>query len=323
VWLLIGVAVFAAGVRYGIVIWDGTVVDVGYAGVAGGTQVLDGHLPYGLMPSDNPHGDTYGPLNYLFYAPFVSVFGGTHSQVWGGDMPAAHAVAIAADLMCVAVLAWIGWRWMSGRAGALLAAAWMTCPFTAYAAASNVNDGIVAAFVLLAFALLRYPLLRGVALGAAVAVKFIPLLALTPLLHCGGRSRRRQACLVAAGVVLVGAVMVGYIAAFPHGLERFADATWRFQYDRDSPFSIWGMYDWRLAQQIAQGILVLILAGMMFIPRVRDFRQVAAGMAAALIGAQLVLQHWFYLYVPWFLGLVFIVLVAQRQYRAALVYSRA
>jgi len=49
------------------------------------------------------------------------------------------------------------------------------------------------------------------------------------------------------------------------------------------------------------------------LPRARDAWQGAAGAAAACIGVQLVVTHWFYLYVPWFIGLVLIVLVAARE----------
>ncbi len=37
-----------------------------------------------------------------------------------------------------------------------------------------------------------------------------------------------------------------------------------------------------------------------FVPRRRDLRQVAGLGAAALIAAQLGVNHWFYFYIPWF-----------------------
>ncbi|MHB0914058.1 MAG: hypothetical protein ACYC4M_00005, partial [Thermoleophilia bacterium] len=52
---------------------DSNVVDVGYSGVVGGHQILQGQTPYGNMPDDNENGDTYGPLNYLIYAPLVKI----------------------------------------------------------------------------------------------------------------------------------------------------------------------------------------------------------------------------------------------------------
>jgi hypothetical protein len=315
-WALVGVALFATGVRYAIAIWDGTIVDVGYAGVAGATGILDGLIPYGNMPADNRHGDTYGPLNYLLYVPATIIFGGIDRHAWGDSMPAARATTIAADLACMLALVSIGWRWLSRRSAALLAAAWATCPFTAYALCSHVNDVIVAALLLGAFALLPRPLLRGVFLGAAAAVKFVPLLVVPVLAHCGTRLRRRQAVLVLAGVTVMGCASLAFLFAYEDGPRRFADATWGFQYERTSPFSIWGMYGWRTGQQIAQAAVVLLAAVMLLRPAVRDVRQVAAGAAAVLIATQLVLQHWSYLYIPWFIGFLLIVIVASRELAA-------
>jgi hypothetical protein len=48
-------------------------------------------------------------------------------------------------------------------------------------------------------------------------------------------------------------------------------------------------------------------------PRARDAWQVAAGIAALVIAAQLVTTHWFYLYVPWFLPFVLLACMAQRE----------
>jgi hypothetical protein len=112
-----------------------------------------------------------------------------------------------------------------------------------------------------------------------------------------------------------------YLLSYKHGLVDFWHATWGFQYHRDSPFSIWGMYHWRTAQVFAQFALLAVLAYACVRPRARDYRQVAAGMAATIIAAQLVLQHWFYLYVPWFAGLVIVVMIARREDKSAPVHE--
>lgn len=309
-WLLWGAAVFAAGLRYGVNYFDSNVIDVGYAGVAGADAILAGRSPYGGMPEDNPHGDTYGPVNYLLYVPAVAALG--HSGGWD-DLPAAHLFAVASDIACAALLCLIGWRWFSARAAALLLAGWMLYPYTGYALSSNVNDLAVAAFVLAALATLPHAWLRGVMVALAAGVKFVPLVLLSPLLHAGTRSPRRQAALVLCGasaVVLACAVFVG---SYPDGASRFWDATFGFQYDRDSPFSIWGLYGWRTAQLVAQGALAVGLVVAAFRPWPRDLRQVAAGAAAALLGVQIVLQHWFYLYIPWFFAPLLVCLVASRE----------
>ena len=49
-----------------------------------------------------------------------------------------------------------------------------------------------------------------------------------------------------------------------------------------------------------------------FVPRVRSPLRLAALTAALLIGFELVLTHWFYLYIPWFFPFVaFAVLFAR------------
>jgi hypothetical protein len=50
------------------------------------------------------------------------------------------------------------------------------------------------------------------------------------------------------------------------------------------------------------------------VPRRKSIRQLAALTAALLIGFELVLTHWFYLYLPWFFPFVaFVVLTAERE----------
>jgi hypothetical protein len=313
-WAIIVLAVLACGTRWGLDGWGGNTIDVGYAGVAGAHAIAHDRSPYGSMPDDNENGDTYGPLNYVAYLPAIAVWHGTD---WGEGLPAAKAVSIASDVVCLLALVLVGWRWLSPRGAALLAGGWATCPWTLLALCSNSNDLLVAALLLLAFAALPRPVLRGIAVGAATAVKFVPIIVAGVLMHCGVGGRARQARRTALGIALVLVASVIFVAGWPHGWTRFVDATWKFQYGRDSPFSPWGLYGWRRAQQVVQ---VLVLGGAAlaaFRPRVRDFRQVAAGMAATLGGLELALQHWFYLYLPWLLGFVIFVLVAQRIDEAA------
>lgn len=313
-WICWVVALFAAGVRYGINAYGSNVVDVGYAGVLGANALLDGQLPYGNMPEDNQHGDTYGPLNYIAYIPAVLALG--RSTDWSQGLPAAHGLSVASDVACVAALVFVAWRWISPRAAAITAAAWMTFPYTAFSLSSNVNDLLVAAVLLAAFAALPVPVLRGALLAVAGGIKFVPLIAAPIFLHLGTQARRRQALATLAGIVGVTLLWGGFIAGYPKGLKSFVDATWGFQFERESPFSIWGMYGWHTAQRVAQAALVIAVLIAAAIPRTRDFRQVAAGAAAAVIGVHLVLQHWFYLYIPWFFGFVLIAMIARSESRA-------
>ena len=105
-------------------------IDVGYAGVIGADKLIHGKPLYGHWPKDNANGDTYGPVNYYAYVPFRAIFG------WSGswdDLPAAHAAAIAFDLLTLLGLFLLGRRVRGPTLGVVLAYAWAAYPFTLYA----------------------------------------------------------------------------------------------------------------------------------------------------------------------------------------------
>ncbi len=85
------------------------------------------------------------------------------------------------------------------------------------------------------------------------------------------------------------------------GLSTFWHRTVASQIDRDSPFSVWGqvpsLEPLRVTVMLALAALALLVA---FRPRRKSIAQVAALGAALLIGTQLIAQHWFYLYLVWF-----------------------
>jgi hypothetical protein len=299
--LLVGL-VFLIGFRLALNVVDGNVIDVGYAGVIGGDRLLHGEALYGGFPADNLHGDTYGPVAYIADVPFVALFG--WSGTWD-DLPAAHAAALAFDIACIAGL-WVAGRRLGGRSlGLLLAYLWVACPFTLLAANSSSNDTLVAALVLGAFLCMGRPAFRGSLIVLAGMTKFAPF-ALVPLIVRSGPRRARSA--VAAG--LVAAALVTGLALGP-GLHRFWDQTVGYQAGRDSPFSIWGLYDGLggLHAVVAAGTCALAIA-VAYVPRPRDEATVAALGAAVLIAVQLTLGHWFYLYLVWFLPLLLIGLLA-------------
>jgi hypothetical protein len=97
------------------------------------------------------------------------------------------------------------------------------------------------------------------------------------------------------------------------GLATFYDRTLGYQAGRDSPFSIWGqvpsLEGLRTAIIAATALLALLLA---FLPRRKSLVQVAALGGALMIAAELTAEHWFYLYVVWFLPLVLVALAALR-----------
>src|SRR5271166_3226080 len=145
-WLALGV-VFLLGFRIGLNVTDSNVIDVGYAGVIGASKIVHDQPLYGGWPSDNEHGDTYGPVNYETYVPFEQSFG------WSGkwdDLPAAHAAAIFFDLLATALLFLLGRRMRGPTLGVALAYAWAAYPFTLYSLESNSNDSFVGALVLAA-----------------------------------------------------------------------------------------------------------------------------------------------------------------------------
>jgi hypothetical protein len=316
--LLVVLAVALAGLRIGVTLDGGNVIDVGYAGVAGARLEHRGSSPYGHMPSDIPHGDTYGPVNYLAYVPAIATIDDPDHDVWGDSLPAAQYTSIGADLLCALLLGVIGWRWISRRGAVLLALAWLACPWTTWALASGVNDALVAVPLLAAFALLPRSLLRGSLVGLAAMVKFAPIVALAPMLHAGSRDRTRQAALAILGAALTIGAALAWVAwrldgSVAHDLHVFWERTVGFQDGRGSPFSPWGLYGWHTAQRIAQVVVLLLIAATCLVPRARDAWQVAAGAGAAIILLELTVTHWFYLYVPWFVGFVLIVLVAARE----------
>ena len=191
--------VFLLGFRIALNVTDSNVIDVGYAGVIGAERIAHDKPLYGGYPSDNEHGDTYGPANYEAYLPFQQIFG--WSGTWD-DLPAAHAAAIFFDLLAVALLFLLGRRVRGPGLGILLAYAWVSYPFTLYALESNSNDSLVAALILAA--LLACPKrwgqaatssARGMFAALAGLTKFAPL-ALAPLLwtHGLGGLSLRAAC---------------------------------------------------------------------------------------------------------------------------------
>jgi Glycosyltransferase family 87 len=300
-WLAIGL-VFLVGFRVGLNVTDSNVIDVGYAGVIGADRLADGKDVWGTFPSDNEHGDTYGPVAYAAYVPFEQVL------PWSGswdDLPAAHAAAVAFDLLCLALLFLIGRRIRGPSLGITLAYAWAAYPFTLLALECNSNDALVGALVLAAILAATAPAARGALIALAGMAKFAPL-ALAPLFatHTRGGAAR-----FAAGLAAVLALSVALVLGFG-GLSTFADRTLGYQFSRDSPFSIWGLYGWDAARTAVTAAAVGLAVVVAFVPRRRDVVGLSALSAAVLVALQLGVSHWFYLYLVWLAGPALVVLLA-------------
>ena len=102
-------------------------------------------------------------------------------------------------------------------------------------------------------------------------------------------------------------------AMLPVLLSGDLHAFWRdtisYQGGRGSPFSIWGLWGIPGPQRIFQGAAVALVLAVAFIPERRTVLEVAALAAAVLIALQLVITHWFYLYIPWFFPPVIFALI--------------
>ncbi len=314
-WLAVAV-VFLAGFRVGLNVTNSNVIDVGYAGVIGADKLLHGKHLYGHWPSDNANGDTYGPVNYYAYVPFRAIFG--WSGTWD-DLPAAHAAAIAFDLLTLLGLYVLGRRIRGPTVGTLLAYAWVSYPFTLYSLSSNSNDSLVAMLLVLALLVVFSAPARGIAGALAGLTKFAPL-ALAPLLARGvgpGWPRKRS---LSAYVLAFGATVV--VAMLPvllnHDLKAFWHDSISYQAGRGSPFSIWGLWGGLSAEQhLVQGGAAALALAVAFVPRRRTIVEVAALGAAVLLALQLGITHWFYLYIPWFFPLVMVALIAAHPRRGA------
>ncbi len=326
-WLALAV-MFLLGFRIALNVTDSNVIDVGYAGVIGAQRIADGRALYGGYPSDNEHGDTYGPVNYEVYVPFQQVFG------WSGrwdELPAAHGTAIVFDVLAVVLLFLLGRRARGPDLGIALAYAWVSYPFTLFALESNSNDTLVGALVLAALLVASSPLRLGArkaASGALAALagltKFAPL-ALAPLLATDGlrgssRAGRARA-LALFGLAFVLTAALAFVPAITHSsLHMFLRRTLVYQSDRNSPFSVWGLYGisptggfsahWlSYAEAAVQGAALVLAFALAILPRRSDLVGLAAACAAVLVALQLGAEHWFYLYIPWFFGAAMLALL--------------
>jgi hypothetical protein len=329
-WLALAL-VFLIGFRIALNVTDANVIDVGYASVIGAQRVVDGSSLYGGYPADNEHGDTYGPVSYEAYVPFEQALG--FSGRWD-DLPAARAAAIFFDLLAIALLFLLGRRVRGPSLGIALAYAWASYPFTLFTLESNSNDTLVAVLVLAALLVASSPPARGVFAALAGLVKFAPL-ALAPLLCTHGlrgsglssRARRAKARPASAVLLFCAAFAVtAAAAALPalayDSLHTIYERTLVYQSHRESPFSIWGLYGtsptggpyahWLAPVQVAVEIAAVAFAvALALLPRRGDLVGLAAAAAAILIAVQLGIDHWFYLYIPWFFGLAMLALLGE------------
>ena len=307
-WLLMVLAGLAGGLVLGLNV-DSRVIDVGYAGVVGADRILEGTIPYGNMPADVGTGDTYGPLNYLLYVPFVLMFG--FQGEWD-FLPAAHALTLFSFVAAAMALFITGYR-LSGREGAAaLVFAWSAFPYTVYSANNNTNDIIVAALAAIGLAAAASPLARGASVAAGFAVKLYPLV-LGPLwISYDGLKRKPIVDFVLGGAAVV---LLTFWVLLLDGhpfetIQLFYQKTLAFQGDRVSPWTIYTQVPaLAFLQKPITALVIFIALLVAFVPRKKTLRRLAALSAALVIGFQLTVNYWFYAYVTWFEPFVFVALL--------------
>jgi hypothetical protein len=315
--------------------------------VIGAHRIANGEMPYGHMPvqgsrpkcgeadaegevrervqtngrceSSNERGDTYGPVSYMAYLPGFWLLG------WEGkwdDLPAAHFTSIALDLLVLLGLALVGRRFGGVRLAVVLPFAWAAYPFTQYVSSSNTNDALPALMLVWGFWLASSDFARG-AFGALAGWTKFGALIVAPLWasYPDGLRRPRAVAVFAAGFLVASLAAFWILLLEPdplHAARVFWDRTLGWQLGRESPFSIWdwgqyhaaGIPDLHLVQLPLIGLVLAGAVAVAFLPRRKSPLQLAALTAALVLAFELVLTHWFFLYIPWFFPFVaFAVLV--------------
>ena len=345
VWVLLGATLFLVGFRVQLNHAHSGILDVGYAGVIGADRIDHGTDPYGHFPvpntgkpcgpadisgnvndwvqsngrceSVNQFGDTYGPVTYMSYLPGLWLFG------WSGKadtLPAVHFTTLLFDLLALLGLAAVGYRYGGARLAAVLALAWAACPFTQYVSSSNTNDALMPVFLIWGFWLATRDAGRGVFAALASWTKLAALIVVPLWLTYPTVGERRRAVRFGIAFLVTTALSFWVLLLGGHPLHEahvFYDRTFRIQFDRHSPFSMWdwGQYhidlpDLRLLQHVLQVVLVVVALAVAVVPRRKSPLQLAALTGALLVAFELLLTHWSPLYISWFFPFVALAVLA-------------
>jgi hypothetical protein len=195
-------------------------VDVAYAVMEGATKLIGGVLPYGHLPGDIVHGDTYPLLSYALYTPlaWVSPVRSTWSSV---DLALGAAVASAL------AVAWAMFRGGAGGrlarrcarpaehelAGLRAALTWLAFPPLLAAVSTGTSDVVLAGMVVMAVLLWRRPGMAAGLLAVGAWFKLAPL-ALLPARLATLRGRRLTRALLA--ITIVSVPMLGLLVCAEH-----------------------------------------------------------------------------------------------------------
>jgi hypothetical protein len=271
------------------------IVDIAIADMAGATLLVHGVLPYGHMPVDIVHGDTYGLPIYALYAPFAAIWPMT--STWDDPLGALSANALVV-LVCLAGVAAAtrGARWP-----AMLAL--LAFPAALMGSSSGTNDVLIAAAVIWAFAWFTRPAASSALVMLAGVAKVAPLVILPLwLARLRGAELRRAlvACAAVGATCLAALVAIGGLdgpVSMVHAIG--------FQLGRRSELSLWTALGLQPLQPLAQGLAAAVVAGgTVLVWRDRavaaDPRRVAGLVTAVLAALQVSANHWAPMYLLWF-----------------------
>jgi hypothetical protein len=317
-WLLVGVVV-VGGVHVHWALSGRSSSDVGEAGVWGASRIVHGKGLYGpnrelsAKLGGDPHFDTYGPVDYEAYVPFVSV---------ASSGTAARLMSLFFCLLTAGLLFALGRRLRGPPEGLALALAWLVYPFTLYSDGFDFNDALVAATLVGALLVAGSPARRGAMAALAGWTKLSPL-ALVPVMmahHASADERRwRSAAIFTAGFALTSIVV--FVPAVDHGsLGAFLSRSVGYQAKRSPGFSIWALYEdsfhqppWVVSlSKTLHGLLLAVTVGLALtlprLPRRRDLIGLAAASAAVLIALQICDGYYSFSYLLWFVPLALVAL---------------
>jgi hypothetical protein len=280
-----------------LVVTSSAISDVAFAGLAGGTLMNHGVSPYGHIPTEVVHGDTYPILTYVLYMPFAAIapvrdsFDSLDGALW------LNAIALLAA-------AFFTRTW-----GMRTTLAWLAFPPVLLAASGGGNDVPAAAFAVAALAYATRNRLSSGLLALAGWAKIAPAVALIPLL-----ARLRRAALAQSVALVCALVIAGVITMLAFGgtdaIDKATTAL-RFQFERGSWFSVWRQLD-APALQVALQASTVALAAVAAVSVWRD-RNASVRKPAALTGTivaliQLSANYWTYAYLPWLLPFILVAL---------------
>lgn len=305
---ILRVAVASAGAAVAMITLSAPfTVDVGQALMEGATLLRDGVLPYGHMPGDVYHGDTYPLLSYLVYVPLAIPL------PVRDDWDVADGALLVAAASALAV-AWMLVRAHAGSAGLRAALAWLLFPPLLVAVSSGTSDVLLGALIV--GALLLASQRRVASTGVLIVAgwfKLVPF-ALLPiwLARLRGRQLLAALALLAASAAATVALLVALGGRGAPG--QMLDAM-TFQLERRSLHSPWTLLGIEWLQPLVQaGVLALIAAATLRTWREPAFAQdparLAALTAAVLLGLQLAGHYWTYLYLAWVVPCIALSLLA-------------